>query len=164
MCSQVVCHGQGGTHDTTFLPEQVLVLSEGHQLFFGPPQEAIAWFSNSLGYTFSPSQHGAESDWLMDLVSVGFCKPPALRGAFMASREDVAKASQLWHAHCLKARHPPMMPHCGDYLYARALASCTHLIAAGTFVSMRVHDRRYRDGFRLDQQRRTALVRRHTET
>ena len=32
------------------------------------------WFFSSLGYTYSPAQDGAISDWLMDLVSVGFSK------------------------------------------------------------------------------------------
>ena len=53
---------------------QVIVLSEGHQLFFGLPEEAVTWFSGSLGYTYAPAQDGAVSDWLMDLVSVGFSK------------------------------------------------------------------------------------------
>ena len=90
-------------HDNPSIPEQVLLLSEGHQLYFGPPQEAINWFSKCLGYTFWPGQRGAEADWLMDLVSVGFSKPQTLRAASMTSREDVAKASELWHAHCKKA-------------------------------------------------------------
>ena len=53
---------------------QVIVLSEGRQLYFGLPQEAVAWFSGSLGYAYEPAQDGAVSDWLMDLVSVGFSK------------------------------------------------------------------------------------------
>ena len=53
---------------------QVIVLSEGHQLYFGVPDEAVHWFSSSLGYTYAPAQDGAVSDWLMDLVSVGFSK------------------------------------------------------------------------------------------
>ena len=52
----------------------MIVLSEGHQLYFGLPQEAVAWFSGSLGYAYAPAQDGALSDWLMDLVSVGFSK------------------------------------------------------------------------------------------
>ena len=117
MCTQAMCLlWPGWMLDTTLPSEQVLVLSEGRQLYFGPPQEAVAWFSNSLGYTFWQGQHGAEPDWLMDLVSVGFCKTPALRDVSMTSREDVAKASELWRAHCVKARRPPMMPHRGDCL------------------------------------------------
>lgn len=52
----------------------MLVLSEGYQLYFGVPNEAVDWFSNSLGYTYAPAHDGAVSDWLMDLVSVGFSK------------------------------------------------------------------------------------------
>ena len=54
---------------------QVTVLSEGHQLYFGPPDQAAAWFAGSLGYEHLPARDGAVSDWLMDMVSVGFVKP-----------------------------------------------------------------------------------------
>ena len=57
------------------LNEQVTVLSEGRQLFFGPPSEAVPWFEGALGYAYSPARDGAVSDWLMDLVSVAFNKP-----------------------------------------------------------------------------------------
>ena len=83
---------------------QVLVLSEGYQLYYGPPNEAINWFSKCLGYTFWPGQQGAESDWLMDLVSVGFSKPQSLTGASMTSHSDVVKASELWQAQAQKVR------------------------------------------------------------
>lgn len=83
---------------------QVLVLSEGYQLYNGPPNEALNWFSKCLGYTFWPGQQGAESDWLMDLVSVGFSKPQSLTGASMTSRSDVVKASALCQAHAQKVR------------------------------------------------------------
>ena len=53
---------------------QVIVLSEGYQLYFGVPDEAAGWFGSSLGYTYAPAQDGAVSAWLMDLVSVGFSK------------------------------------------------------------------------------------------
>ena len=52
----------------------MIVLSEGHQLYFGVPDEAVHWFSSSLGYAYAPAQDGTVSDWLMDLVSVGFSK------------------------------------------------------------------------------------------
>ena len=81
------------------------MLSEGHQLYFGPPQEAVDWFDKGLGYSFWPDQHGAVSDWLMDLVSVGFSKPQALRGVSMTSTADVANASELWQAHYCKVKH-----------------------------------------------------------
>ena len=62
------------SHLISRLMLQVIVLSEGHQLYFGLPGEAVAWFSGSLGYAYEPAQDGAVSDWLMDLVSVGFSK------------------------------------------------------------------------------------------
>ena len=77
----------------------MLVLSEGHQLYFGPPEQATDWFSDCLGYSFWPGQHGSVADWLMDLVSVGFLKPAELGGATMKSRADVVQASELWQAH-----------------------------------------------------------------
>ena len=57
------------------LHAQVTVLSEGRQLFFGPPSEAVPWFGGALGYAHSPARDGAVSDWLMDLVSIAFNKP-----------------------------------------------------------------------------------------
>ena len=55
------------------------MLSEGYQLYFGAPQRALDWFSGSLGYSYSYQRDGAISDWLMDLVSVGFSKQHRLR-------------------------------------------------------------------------------------
>lgn len=54
---------------------QVAVLSEGHQLYFGDPSGAIAWFQDQLGYQYIAERDGAPSDWLIDLVAVGFTKP-----------------------------------------------------------------------------------------
>jgi hypothetical protein len=54
---------------------QVVVLSEGMQLFAGAPPAAVPWFADVLGYPFEPAADGAAPDWLMDLVSVGFAKP-----------------------------------------------------------------------------------------
>ncbi len=47
---------------------QVVVLSEGHQLYFGDPRQAVHWFSGTLNYSFHPDKDGAVSDWLMDMV------------------------------------------------------------------------------------------------
>ena len=43
-------------------------------LFSGPPGSAVPWFS-SLQYEYLPERDGNVSDWLLDLVSVGFTKP-----------------------------------------------------------------------------------------
>lgn len=58
---------------------QCVVLSEGHNLYFGSPKRALDWFSDALGYSYSYQRDGAVSDWLMDLVSVGFQKPASYR-------------------------------------------------------------------------------------
>ena len=47
---------------------QVVVLSEGHQLYAGEPSQVVPWFSGTLSYTFNPNKDGAVSDWLMDMV------------------------------------------------------------------------------------------------
>ena len=83
---------------------QVIVLSEGHQLYFGRPQEAVAWFSGSLGYAYAPAQDGAVSDWLMDLVSVGFSKrsdfgsryPPCPPTHYLHNVGEGASTRKLW--------------------------------------------------------------------
>ena len=49
---------------------QVVVLSEGHQLYSGDPKQAVPWFSGTLNYTFNPEKDGAVSDWLMDMVRI----------------------------------------------------------------------------------------------
>ena len=89
---------------------QVLVLSEGHQLYFGPPEQVTDWFSGCLGYSFWPGQHGSVADWLMDLVSVGFSKPAKLGGTTMTSRADVVTSSELWHARRQKVLTHQLIP------------------------------------------------------
>ena len=54
---------------------QVVVLSEGVQLYGADPPGAVAWFAHGLHYPYEPAADGAPSDWLMDLVNVGFAKP-----------------------------------------------------------------------------------------
>ena len=54
---------------------QVVVLSEGVQLYGDDPHGAVAWFAHGLHYPYEPAADGAPSDWLMDLVNVGFAKP-----------------------------------------------------------------------------------------
>ena len=77
---------------------KVLVLSEGYQLYFGPPESAVGWFDKSLGYPYQVTRDGAASDWLMDLVSVGFAKPDDVAARSMSSRADVAAAASAFAA------------------------------------------------------------------
>ena len=65
-----------------------MVLSEGYSLYFGAPQRALDWFSGSLGYSYSYQRDGAISDWLMDLVSVGFQKPTSFQGTCARCNAD----------------------------------------------------------------------------
>ena len=53
---------------------KVCLLSNGRQLYFGPPGGAADWFG-SLGYAYDATRDGGLADWLIDLVSVGFHKP-----------------------------------------------------------------------------------------
>ena len=50
----------------------------GHVVYTGPPQGAVPWFK-TLGYEYVPVRDGSASDWLIDLVSVGFDKPQVSR-------------------------------------------------------------------------------------
>ena len=54
---------------------KVVVLSEGHQIYMGPPSLTVDWFHNHLGYSYSVARDGNVPDWIMDTVSIGFHKP-----------------------------------------------------------------------------------------
>jgi hypothetical protein len=85
------------------LAAQVVVLSEGVQLFAGAPPAAVPWFAGALGYPFEPAADGAAPDWLMDLVSVGFAKPSgyarrrALSAPCLLCEAHGARALALFH-------------------------------------------------------------------
>lgn len=52
-----------------------MVLSMGHQVYFGDASGAEAWFASSLGY---PRHHSTSAvDFIMDLVNVSFAKARA---------------------------------------------------------------------------------------
>ena len=75
---------------------QVVVLSEGVQLYAADPRGVVTWFANSLHYPFDQRADGAASDWLMDLVSVGFTKPEsyAPRCSLAAARRAAKKKAE----------------------------------------------------------------------
>ena len=79
---------------------KVCVLSEGQLLYFGTPAQAAPWFGG-LGYRHSPRRDGAVSDWLIDLVSVGFAKPPGWAARSMTTTADVGAAASRWAARAL---------------------------------------------------------------
>ena len=57
---------------------KVVILSEGHQLYAGPPSQCVSWFQDCLHYNYNEKTDGAVSDWIMDTISVGFKKPAAM--------------------------------------------------------------------------------------
>ena len=75
---------------------KVTVLSEGYQLYFGRPDRALAWFSDALGYDYDLLRDGAVSDWMMDLVSVGFAKPEDAARRSMTTSADVVAAHRAF--------------------------------------------------------------------
>jgi ABC-type multidrug transport system ATPase subunit len=54
--------------------DKVSLLSEGKQMFFGAPADAVRWFGQ-IGYPFLAQPGEGLSDWLLDLISIGFHKP-----------------------------------------------------------------------------------------
>lgn len=54
---------------------QVILVSQGMVMYEGPTIEMIPWFTQSLEYQYNPEVNGVPSDWVLDLVSVGFSKP-----------------------------------------------------------------------------------------
>lgn len=54
---------------------QVTLLSMGHLMYFGPREDLVNWFTDGCGYPYDPKMHGLASDWVMDLVNIGFKKP-----------------------------------------------------------------------------------------
>ncbi|MEW5315840.1 MAG: hypothetical protein WDW38_007242 [Sanguina aurantia] len=55
----------------------VILVSQGMVMYEGPTVEMIPWFTQSLEYQYNPEVNGVPSDWVLDLVSVGFSKPKA---------------------------------------------------------------------------------------
>lgn len=54
---------------------QVTLLSMGHLMYFGARENLVNWFTDGCGYPYDPKMHGLASDWVMDLVNIGFKKP-----------------------------------------------------------------------------------------
>ncbi|KAL6762732.1 hypothetical protein V8C86DRAFT_3086957 [Haematococcus lacustris] len=64
-------------------------------------------------FFYSPDLHGVASDWVMDLVSVGFAKPAEYFGSTLSSLSDLRQASHAFTTRYLadkKARPSPSVP------------------------------------------------------
>lgn len=53
---------------------QVLILSEGYQMFRAPPGYVLHWFHNILEFPYDMSIDGTVADWLITIVSISFSK------------------------------------------------------------------------------------------
>ena len=57
------------------MPGDLVVLSGGLGLYQGRCDAVVGWFEGDLGYgPWDSAVHGTASDWVMDLVNVGFSK------------------------------------------------------------------------------------------
>lgn len=76
--------------------DQVLLLSQGRLMYHGTPQGMVDWFSGTLGYHYDPEVQGSPSDWVLDLVGVGFDKSKEkVQGVVtMGSVEQLIEASK----------------------------------------------------------------------
>lgn len=54
---------------------KVAILSEGYQLYLGPPEGCVEWFQEHIKIPYLPERDGNVPDWVMDSVSVAFTKP-----------------------------------------------------------------------------------------
>ena len=50
----------------------MVLLSQGHLMYAGAREGLVPWFSVTLGYNYDYTCHGSASDWVMDLVNIGF--------------------------------------------------------------------------------------------
>lgn len=65
-------------------------------MYSGLVKEVVPWFSRQLGFTFDPSVNGVISDWVIDLVSIGFPKPREFYGETIHTEEELIKASEAF--------------------------------------------------------------------
>jgi len=80
---------------------QVTLLANGRLMYHGVRDGMVDWFGN-LGYVHDALEHGVASDWALDLVAVGFAKPPQYFGHTMRSKDDLAAASQAFLDHYMR--------------------------------------------------------------
>ncbi|MEW5296992.1 MAG: hypothetical protein WDW36_000232 [Sanguina aurantia] len=85
---------------------QVILVSQGMVMYEGPTIEMIPWFTQSLEYQYNPEFNGVPSDWVLDLVSVGFSKPKEVQeGSSMQSLEELQEAASHFAQMRKRQRH-----------------------------------------------------------
>jgi len=88
--------------------EKVLVLAQGHEVYFGDSEEAQNWFQNVLCY---PRQDSTSVvDYILDLINVGFEeKDPDIFGAkTMNSEKDIINAAEIFRKSTTYALNIPI--------------------------------------------------------
>ncbi|KIZ04851.1 hypothetical protein MNEG_3112 [Monoraphidium neglectum] len=81
--------------------DAVTLLASGRLMYHGPREGITPWFG-SLGYNYDPNLHGVPSDWALDLVAIGFAKPPRFYGHTITNRDELLAASAAFKAHYLQ--------------------------------------------------------------
>jgi hypothetical protein len=80
------------------------VLSGGLGMYQGPCSAIVDWFQGTQGYgPWDSAVHGTASDWVMDLVNVGFSKGE-LHGYTIATRSDLEQSAGRFAQHFRRAR------------------------------------------------------------
>eukprot|EP00878_Enallax_costatus_P000100 GHUV01000134.1.p1 GENE.GHUV01000134.1~~GHUV01000134.1.p1 ORF type:complete len:870 (+),score=236.10 GHUV01000134.1:1054-3663(+) len=85
--------------------DSVTLLSMGHLMYFGPREDLVTWFTDGCNYPYDPKMHGLASDWVMDLVNIGFKKPESLFGRMMNTMDELDTASQAFLKRYLSSAH-----------------------------------------------------------
>ncbi|KAF8067234.1 ctr9 [Scenedesmus sp. PABB004] len=97
--------------------DTAVLLSMGHLMYFGPREAMVPWFVGR-GYPYDPALHGLASDWVMDLVNIGFKKPESLFGRMMNSLDELTT-----HADAFRKRYLAALPPSGPGAAAAAAAA-----------------------------------------
>lgn len=66
-------------------------------MYSGYTNRVASWFTENLGYDYDPKIHGVVSDWVIDLVSIGFSKPEEFYGNSMRTEEELLDAANKYH-------------------------------------------------------------------
>ncbi|GMH36516.1 hypothetical protein BSKO_04384 [Bryopsis sp. KO-2023] len=74
--------------------DKVVILSKGRMMYSGATSGVVPWFKNKLDYDYRPELHGVISDWVIDLVSIGFSKPDEFYGRTMRNESELLDASE----------------------------------------------------------------------
>jgi hypothetical protein len=80
--------------------DKVTLLASGRLMYHGSCDHMLEWFI-SLGYPYDASVAGVASDWVLDLVAIGFQKPKHFYGHTIRSFDELQDASTQFVA-CYK--------------------------------------------------------------